>query len=128
MEDSRLKSALKGGDTADNSSTIHCRWHCRIFHATITAFNTMIFISTYEYSPMLETTRTYQAKIVNHQQVQDELDDCGHSASKLWNVARYHIQQEWDATGEIPSEADLKRELKDHERYSDLHSQSSQRF
>jgi putative transposase len=76
---------------------------------------------------MLETTRTYRARIVNHQQVSDDLDDCGHSVSKLWNVARYHIPQEWDGTGEIPSEADLKRELKDHERYSDLHSQSSQR-
>ena len=74
---------------------------------------------------MLETTRTYRAKIVNHQQVSDDLDDCGYSASKLWNVARYHSQQEWDDTGEIPSEAGLKRELKDHERYSDLHSQSS---
>ena len=76
---------------------------------------------------MLETTRTYRAKIVNHQQVSGDLDYCGLSASKLWNVARYHAQQEWDDTGEIPSEADLKRELKDHERYSDLHSQSSQR-
>ncbi len=74
---------------------------------------------------MLKTTRTYRAKIVNHHQVSDDLDDCGHSASKLWNVARYHTQQEWDDTGEIPSEADLKRELKDHELYSDLHSQSS---
>jgi hypothetical protein len=52
---------------------------------------------------MLETTRTYRAKILNHQQVRDDLDDCGHSASKLWNVARYHSQQEWDETGEIPS-------------------------
>ncbi len=47
------------------------------------------------------------------------------AASKLWNVARYHSQQEWDEIDEIPSEADLKRELKNHERYSDLHSQSS---
>ena len=61
---------------------------------------------------MLETTRTYRAKIVNHQQVRDDLDNCGHSASKLWSVARYHIQQEWGETGKIPSEADLKRELK----------------
>ena len=76
---------------------------------------------------MLETTRTYRVKIVNHSQVNDDLDDCGFSASKLWNVARYHTQHVWDETGEIPSEADLKRELKDHERYSDLHSQSSQR-
>jgi putative transposase len=76
---------------------------------------------------MLETTRTYRAKIVNHQQVSDDLDDCGHSASKLWNVARYHAQQAWDVTGESPSEADLKRDLKTHERYGDLHSQTSQR-
>lgn len=63
---------------------------------------------------MLETTRTYRAKIVNHSQVSDDLDACGFSASKLWNVARYHTQQVWDETGEVPSEADLKRELKDH--------------
>jgi len=94
---------------------------------TTTVINTDKYISTYEHSTMLETTRTYRAKIVNHSQVSDDFDDCGHSASKLWNVARYHIQQEWDKTGEIPSEANLKHELKDHEQYSDLHSQSSQR-
>ena len=33
----------------------------------------------------------------------------------------------WDETGAAPSDVDLKRELKDHERYRDLHSQSSQR-
>ena len=32
---------------------------------------------------MLETTRTYRAKIVNYQQVSDDLDQCGFSASKL---------------------------------------------
>jgi putative transposase len=52
---------------------------------------------------MLKTTRTYRAKIVNHSQVSDDLDDCGHSASKLWSVVRYHSQQECDDTGEIPS-------------------------
>jgi putative transposase len=93
----------------------------------VVTFTTLIVISAYEHSSMLETTRTYRAKLVNYQQVSDDLDDCGHSASKLWNVARYYSQQEWDDNGEIPSEADLKRELKDHERYSDLHSQSSQR-
>ena len=65
--------------------------------------------------PMLETTRTYRANIVNHSQVSDDLDDFGHSASKLWNVARYYSQQVWDDTGETPSEADLKREVKDYE-------------
>ncbi|MFQ3293220.1 MAG: putative transposase [Halobacteriales archaeon] len=76
---------------------------------------------------MLETTRTYVAKITNYQQVRDDLDQYGFSASKLWNVGRYSIQQRWDEDGEIPDEAELKPELKDHERYSDLHSQSSQR-
>ncbi len=76
---------------------------------------------------MLDTTRTYRAKIVNHQQVCDDLDQCGFSASKLWNVGRYYTQQRWDENGEIPDDAELKSELKTHERYSDLHSQSSQR-
>ncbi len=74
---------------------------------------------------MLETTRTYVARIMNHQQVRDDLDHCGFAASKLWNVGRYYIQQRWNDDGEIPDEAELKSELKDHERYSDLQSQSS---
>ena len=41
---------------------------------------------------MLETTRTYVAKITNHGQVRDDLDQCGFSVSKLWNVGRYYIQ------------------------------------
>jgi putative transposase len=76
---------------------------------------------------MLETTRTYVAKITNDSQVHDDLDQCGFSASKLWNVGRYYIQQRWDDDGEIPDEAELKSELKDHERYNDLLAQSSQR-
>ena len=76
---------------------------------------------------MLETTRTYVARITNHEQVRDDLDKCGFAASKLWNVGRYYIQERWDKDGKIPDEAELKSELKDHERYSDLHSQSSQR-
>jgi len=56
---------------------------------------------------MLETTRTYRAKIVNHQQVQDDLDNCGFSASKLWNVARYYTQGRWDDDGEIPDDGEL---------------------
>ncbi|MFB6284726.1 MAG: RNA-guided endonuclease InsQ/TnpB family protein [Halobacteria archaeon] len=75
----------------------------------------------------LDTTRTYKAKIQNHSQVEDSLDRCGWSASKLWNVARYYTEQQWDEDGEIPDEDELKSELKTHERYSDLHSQSSQR-
>jgi putative transposase len=76
---------------------------------------------------VLEATRTYVARITNHQQGRDDLDQCGVSASKLWNVGRYYIQQRWDKDGEIPDEAELNSELKAHERYSDLHSQSSQR-
>ena len=76
---------------------------------------------------MLETTRTYVARIRNHSQVSDDLDACGFAASKLWNVARYYSQQRWDEDGEIPDDAELKSELKSHERYKDLHSQSSQR-
>jgi len=76
---------------------------------------------------MLNTTRTYVAKITNHQQVRDDLNACGFSAAKLWNVGRYYIQEQWDETGEIPEEDELKSELKDHERYNDLHSQTSQR-
>jgi putative transposase len=65
---------------------------------------------------MLETTRTYVARITNHSQVRDDLDQCGFSASKLWNVGRYYIQGRWDEDGEIPDEAELKSELKAHER------------
>lgn len=75
----------------------------------------------------METTRTYRAKIVNHSQVSDALDRCGWSASKLWNVGRRYIEDKWDETGEIPGDSELKKELKSHERYKDLHSQSSQR-
>ncbi len=82
---------------------------------------------SYEHNLMLETTRTHVARITNHSQVRDDLNQCGFSASKLWNVGRYYIQGRWDEDGEIPDEAELKSELKHHERYSDLHSQSSQR-
>ncbi|EMA51090.1 RNA-guided endonuclease InsQ/TnpB family protein [Halococcus thailandensis] len=71
--------------------------------------------------------RTHRATITNHSQVSDDLDRCGWSVSKLWNVGLYHIQTEWDTTGEIPGEGDLKSELKGHEKYTDLQSQSSQR-
>jgi putative transposase len=71
--------------------------------------------------------RTYRAGIRNHTQVADALDRHAWSASKLWNVANYHARQRWDDTGEIPDNAALKRELKDHPKYDGLHSQSSQR-
>jgi putative transposase len=73
------------------------------------------------------TIRTFEATIPNQQQVRDDLDELGWAASKLWNVGRYDIQQQWDETGEIPDDGELKSELKGHERYTDLHSQSSQR-
>jgi len=76
---------------------------------------------------MLETTHTYVARTTNHSQVHDELDQCGFAASKLWNGGRYYIQRRWDDNGEIPDEAELKSELKDHERYNDhIHSQVSE--
>ena len=76
---------------------------------------------------MLEIHRTHRARIRNHSQVADPLDRHGWSASKLWNVANYHSRQQWENTGEIPNHADLKDELKDHDNYRGLHSQSSQR-
>jgi transposase len=70
---------------------------------------------------MLETTRTYRTKVVNHQQASNDLNDCGFSAFKPWNVVR------WDDDGEIPDDSELEFELKEHERhrYSDLHCYSS---
>ncbi|WP_160133539.1 RNA-guided endonuclease InsQ/TnpB family protein [Halococcus salsus] len=73
------------------------------------------------------TIRTFEATILNQRQVRDDLDQLGWAASKLWNVGRYYAQGMWDDTGEIPDDGELKRELKGHERYTDLHSQSSQR-
>ena len=76
---------------------------------------------------MLELHRTHQATIRNHGQVADSLDRHGWSASKLWNVANYHSREVWENTGEIPDHGDLKDELKTHNTYKGLHSQSSQR-
>ncbi len=75
---------------------------------------------------LMDTVRTYRAKILNHHQVKNDLDLCGFSASKLWNVGRHYIERAWEETGEIPNGYELKTELKDHERYRDLYSQSSQ--
>ncbi len=71
--------------------------------------------------------RTYRAKIRNHSQVARILDLHAWSASKLWNVANYHSREVWEDTGEIPDDSDLKSELKTHNKYKGLHSQSSQR-
>ena len=76
---------------------------------------------------MLKVHRTHRAKILNHSQVAEMLDRHGWSASKLWNVANYHSRQEWNETGEIPDHGGLKDELKTHNNYKGLHSQSSQR-
>jgi len=75
----------------------------------------------------MRTVRTFEASITNQQQVRNDLDQLGHAASKLWNVGRHYAQEQWDETGEIPGDGELKSELKDHERYTGLHSQSSQR-
>ncbi|MUW13246.1 IS200/IS605 family element transposase accessory protein TnpB [Halorubrum sp. CBA1125] len=76
---------------------------------------------------MLEVHRTHRTKIRNHTQVAESLDRHGWSASKLWNVANYYARQQWEKIGEIPDHEELKRELKDHDKYRGLHSQSSQR-
>ena len=76
---------------------------------------------------MLEVHRTYRANIRNHSQVAESLDRHGWSASKLWNVANYHSRNVWEETGEIPDHEELKDELKTHDKYNGLHSQSSQR-
>ncbi|WP_138004342.1 RNA-guided endonuclease InsQ/TnpB family protein [Halalkalirubrum salinum] len=72
-------------------------------------------------------TRTFKASIRNHSQVCDDLDSHGFAASKLWNVGRWTVQRVWDAIGHIPDADELCSYLKRHDRYGDLHSQSSQR-
>jgi putative transposase len=57
----------------------------------------------------MRTRRIYVARITNHEQVRDGLDEAGFAASKLWNVGRYYTQEQWDLDGEIP--ADLEGEL-----------------
>ena len=70
-------------------------------------------------------TRTYRARICNYSQVRDDLDSLGFAASKLWNVGRWTAQRVWDACGQIPGANALTAYLNTHERYADLHSQSS---
>ena len=71
---------------------------------------------------MSRTVRTIEATMTDQRQVRDDLDQLGWAAA-IWNVGRYDAQKQWDETGEIPDDG----ELKSHERYTDLHSQSSQR-
>jgi putative transposase len=75
----------------------------------------------------MRTVRTFEATLTNQQKVSDDLDHLGWAASKLWNAGRYYADERWETTGEIPDDGELKAELKGHERYKDLHSQSSQR-
>ncbi|MDZ7770658.1 MAG: transposase [Woeseiaceae bacterium] len=72
-------------------------------------------------------TRTYTASIRNQSRVSDDLDALGFAASKLWNVGRWTCSRIWDEIGHIPNHTELTAYLKSHERYDDLHSQSSQR-
>ncbi|MFC7167009.1 RNA-guided endonuclease InsQ/TnpB family protein [Halospeciosus flavus] len=72
-------------------------------------------------------TRTYKASIQNRSQVADDLDALGFAASKLWNIGRWTSARIWDEIGHIPEHDELTSYLKSHERYDDLHSQSSQR-
>jgi putative transposase len=72
-------------------------------------------------------TRTHRARLCNYSQVRDHLDSLGFAASKLWNVGRWTAHRIWTACGQLPDEGVLKTYLKTHDRYVDLHSQSSQR-
>ena len=72
-------------------------------------------------------TRTYTASIRNQSRVSNDLDALGFAASKLWNVGRWTCSRIWDKIGHIPNHNELTTYLKNHERYDDLHSQSSQR-
>jgi putative transposase len=72
-------------------------------------------------------TRTIRARICNYSQVRDDLDSLGFAAAKLWNVGRWTVQRIWDECGQLPGANALMAYLKTHDRYADLHSQSSQR-
>ena len=72
-------------------------------------------------------TRTYSASIRNQSRVSNDLDALGFAASKLWNVGRWTCSRIWDEIGHIPNHNEPTTYLKNHERYDDLHSQSSQR-
>ncbi len=75
--------------------------------------------------PKQVVTRTYTASIQNRQRVSDDLDSLGFSASKLWNVGRWVCDRVWTEISHIPGHNELTTYLKSHERYDDLHSQST---
>lgn len=50
---------------------------------------------------MLEVHRPHRARIRNHSQIAEVLDQDGWSASKLWNGANYYSRDVWEETGEI---------------------------
>lgn len=74
----------------------------------------------------MQVQRTFTCKIENHDQVESLLNENGVIASKLWNIARYYTQERWDDDGEIPSYAELCRELKNHEHYKRLPNHTAQ--
>jgi putative transposase len=76
-----------------------------------------------------EVRRTIRARITNQSAVRADLDSLGFAASKLWNVARWTAGRIWNGLGYLPDNlgVSLQSYLKDHERYADLYSQSSQR-
>lgn len=77
----------------------------------------------------METTqRTLVTKPRNHSQVKRQVDPHAWDASKLWNVGLYQLF-EWLDNNDLPSgdlDYALKEQLKTHDRYNGLHSQSSQ--
>ncbi len=75
----------------------------------------------------VEVTRTCVGSIENQQQVRDDLNLLGDSASKLWNVARWTADRIWNQTGEVPDEGTLKAYMKNQECWKDLNAQSSQK-
>ncbi len=72
-------------------------------------------------------TRTLTASLRNHSQVSDDLDSYGFAASKLWNIGRWTVSRVWDGIDHIPGASELCSSPKNHDRYADLHSQSSHR-
>jgi putative transposase len=58
--------------------------------------------------------------------VQDDLNNLGFSASKLLYAGRWMCDRVWSEIGHTPGHNELTSYLKSHERYADLHSQSSQ--
>lgn len=94
-------------------TTIHRLLHGRIFYAERSYY--VLGLHNWLWSQIsMRTHRTFEASITNPRQVSDDLDQLGRAASKLWNVGRYYTQEQWDETGEIPDDGELKSELKGH--------------